>query len=113
MIDATRSIAEWIASVMIAIEPVIAPATSLRQISSRFETIETAAARSLRGDCAAGPTARAGAAATAAIRLRAGLLMRAATPGPRGGPRPIPAGAAPTRARPACARACAPPGRGG
>ena len=59
MIDATRSTAEWIASVISAIDPVIAPATSLRQISSRFETIETAAARSLRGACAAGPTASA------------------------------------------------------
>ena len=32
---------EWMASVMIAIEPVIAPATSLRTISTELETIET------------------------------------------------------------------------
>ena len=36
--------AEWIASVMIAIEPVIAPATSLSAISSELEAIESPAA---------------------------------------------------------------------
>ncbi len=42
--EATRSISEWIASVRIAIEPVIAPAASLSAISSALETIESAAA---------------------------------------------------------------------
>ena len=49
MIEATRSIAEWAASVMIAIEPVARPAATLRAMSSALEKIETAAARSLRG----------------------------------------------------------------
>ena len=44
MTEATRSINEWIASVMIAIEPVIAPAASLSAIRSEFEAIERPAA---------------------------------------------------------------------
>ena len=47
MIEATRSIAECAASVTIAIEPVIAPATSLAAISSEFEATETHAAPAL------------------------------------------------------------------
>jgi hypothetical protein len=39
MTEATRSISEWTASVMIAIEPVIAPAASLSAIRLAFETI--------------------------------------------------------------------------
>ena len=46
--EAIRSIAEWIASVTIATEPVTAPATSLSRISVAFETIESPAARRLR-----------------------------------------------------------------
>ena len=42
---AARSTPEWIASVMIATEPVIRPATTLRPISAVLEKIETAAAR--------------------------------------------------------------------
>ena len=45
--EASRSIAEWIASVMIAIEPVIAPAASLSAIRIELETIESAAAPDL------------------------------------------------------------------
>ena len=45
MNEATRSTAEWIASVMMATEPVIAPATSLRMIRPALEAIEIAAAR--------------------------------------------------------------------
>ena len=41
-IDAIRSTLEWIASVMIAIEPVIAPATSFSAISRLFERIDSA-----------------------------------------------------------------------
>src|SRR5690348_13174049 len=48
MIDAIRSIAEWIASVRIEIEPVIAPATTFIRISSEFETIDSSAALVLR-----------------------------------------------------------------
>ena len=44
-IDAIRSIAECIASVRIATEPVIAPAASLSTIRAEFEAIESAAAR--------------------------------------------------------------------
>ena len=40
---------EWTASVMIATEPVTAPATSLSTISVRLEAIDSAAARRLRG----------------------------------------------------------------
>ena len=47
MTEATRSISEWTASVMIAIEPVIAPAASLSAIKSALEAIESAAARLL------------------------------------------------------------------
>ena len=45
MNEATRSTAEWIASVMIATEPVIAPATSLSTIRTALEAIEISAAR--------------------------------------------------------------------
>ena len=40
MNDATRSTAEWIASVTMATEPVITPAMSLSTISAAFEAIE-------------------------------------------------------------------------
>src|SRR3954470_20474229 len=72
--DAIRSMLEWIASVMIAIEPVMTPAASLRAISTEFETIDTLAARVLGGICAAGPTARLGAPAAAAILPRGELI---------------------------------------
>ncbi len=42
--EATRSISEWIASVTIAIEPVIAPAASFSAIRIELEAIESAAA---------------------------------------------------------------------
>ena len=45
MIDAIRSMAECIASVMIATGPVTTPATILSTISTEFEAIEIAAAR--------------------------------------------------------------------
>ena len=45
MQEAIRSIAEWIASVRIATEPVAAPANSLSTIRKALEAIETAAAR--------------------------------------------------------------------
>ena len=45
MKDATRSTAEWIASVTIATEPVITPAMSLSTISAALEAIEISAAR--------------------------------------------------------------------
>src|SRR5829696_6229632 len=48
MTEAIRSIAEWIASVTIATEPVTAPATSLSRISVAFEPIDSPAARRLR-----------------------------------------------------------------
>ena len=70
---------ECTASVRIAIEPVIAAAASLSTISSALEAIETAAARSFRGICASGPTARVVAtAAPASIRRsrRPGHLRR-------------------------------------
>ncbi len=44
MTEATRSIVEWTASVMIAIEPVIAPAASLIAIRNALEAIESPAA---------------------------------------------------------------------
>ena len=44
MTEATRSISEWIASVISAIEPVIAPAASFSAISSEFDAIERPAA---------------------------------------------------------------------
>ena len=53
MTEATRSISEWIASVMIAIEPVIAPAASLSAIRIALEAIESAAAPLLLGHGAA------------------------------------------------------------
>jgi hypothetical protein len=52
---------EWIASVMMAIDPVIAPAAILSAIRVALEAIESAAAGALRGACASGPMARAGA----------------------------------------------------
>ena len=52
-IDATRSTDECIASVMIATEPVIAPAASLRTMRIEFEAIDSAAAPVLRLPCAA------------------------------------------------------------
>jgi hypothetical protein len=45
--DATRSIAEWIASVIRAIEPVTTPAATLSRISRKFEMIDRPAARDL------------------------------------------------------------------
>ncbi len=42
--EATRSISEWIASVRIAIEPVIAPAASFSAIRVALEAIERPAA---------------------------------------------------------------------
>ena len=45
MKEATRSTAEWIASVTIATEPVITPAMSLSTISAALEAIEISAAR--------------------------------------------------------------------
>jgi len=45
MNEAARSTDEWIASVRIATEPVIRPATTFSAISEVLETIETAAAR--------------------------------------------------------------------
>ena len=46
--DASRSMLEWTASVTIAIEPVAAPATSFRTMSTVFEATEIRAARSFR-----------------------------------------------------------------
>ena len=45
--EARRSTEEWAASVMIAIEPVIAPAAILRAISSKLEATERVAAPDL------------------------------------------------------------------
>src|SRR5918996_6419110 len=45
MNEAARSTPEWIASVRIATEPVIRPATTFSAISDVLEMIETAAAR--------------------------------------------------------------------
>ena len=70
---------EWIASVMIAIEPVITPGASLSTIRREFETIETAAARVLGGGAwAAGPIAPAGAFGHAAERAAHGRSSRQA-----------------------------------
>jgi hypothetical protein len=49
--EATRSIAECTASVMIATDPVMTPATTFRTISVVLETIEIQAARCLRSPC--------------------------------------------------------------
>ena len=51
---------ECAASVIMAIEPVIAPAAILSAIRIEFETIETRTARIFCGAWAAGPMARAG-----------------------------------------------------
>jgi hypothetical protein len=67
-VEASRSMLEWTASVMIAIEPVTAPAAIFRTIRTELETMESAAARCLRGVWAAGPMARAGACAAASAR---------------------------------------------
>ena len=50
MTEATRSISEWIASVMIAIEPVIAPAASLSAIRIELEAIESAGGAAFGAD---------------------------------------------------------------
>jgi hypothetical protein len=81
--DAIRSTLEWIASVMIAIEPVIAPAAILSAIRVAFEMIETVAARAFGGACAAGPIAPA-AAASRPRGLTARLRSARAAPVPRG-----------------------------
>src|SRR5215207_9577415 len=49
MTEAIRSIPECTASVTIATDPVTTPATSFSRISVRFEAIDCAAARRLRG----------------------------------------------------------------
>ena len=59
MTEASRSIDEWIASVRIAIEPVIAPAASFIAISAAFDAIESAAAPLLVRITAPTPSARA------------------------------------------------------
>src|SRR5207302_1060378 len=48
----TRSIAEWTASVTIAIEPVTTPAASFRAINARFERMERRAAPVFADTCA-------------------------------------------------------------
>ena len=57
--DASRSIDEWIASVRIAIDPVIAPAASFSAIRIEFETTESIAAPALVRIIAAAPRASA------------------------------------------------------
>ena len=70
---------EWTASVMIAIEPVIAPATSFSRISAEFEAIESRAAPALRPSTAAG--AIGGRATTSRRRGRRGPVL-VLTPSP-------------------------------
>ena len=86
--EAIRSILEWTASVMIAIDPVMTPAASFRAISTRLETIDTVAARVLGGICAAGPIALAGevsgASSASVCRPPASPRGAPAPPGPGG-----------------------------
>ncbi len=80
-IDAIRSMLECAASVMIAIDPVTAPAATFSTIRTLFEMIETAAARCL-GRCAYGPMAPTGSIIPAPRRP---ARAAAAAPRARGG----------------------------
>ena len=77
MTEATRSMLEWIASVMIATEPVIAPATSLSTISAGWRRSRARrrgrAARSTASSRAARPAQRAGRAAAVRDRVLLGV----------------------------------------
>src|SRR4051812_8305836 len=64
-----RSIEEGIASVMIATEPVIAPAASFSAMSAQLEAIDSAAARVLITPAPAGCDAMSGP-ATSALQVR-------------------------------------------
>jgi hypothetical protein len=72
--EASRSMLECTASVMIAIEPVIAPAASFSAIRIALERIDRPAARVLLGLWAAGPIPR------------EGLIIPGSSPSGRGRP---------------------------
>ena len=88
-IEASRSIAEWIASVRIATEPVTAPATSLSTISAEFEPIESAAAREREPwPCGQRPASHAAASRAARPRCEIAVLLRVGELGHRARPSP-------------------------
>ncbi len=76
--EATRSIAEWSASLRIATEPVIAAAASFRAIRTELEAIDTPAAA---GFVKRGPARNDSTALTSRPPIRGGLPGRA-PPGP-------------------------------